>query len=114
MSTIPCAYCKERGHHIKVCPLLEQKNKRANTVDKRMVEKKCAVTKPIQKTEPKQAPRNKFNDLYSSDDDEPEEKKHENNAQNGEENGEEDDFYELVYYNKYKGMSWVDIEYADE
>jgi hypothetical protein len=29
----PCAYCKEFGHHIRVCELLEAKNRRQKSLN---------------------------------------------------------------------------------
>lgn len=151
MSSITCAYCKERGHHIKVCPVLEDKNKRLNKSRNVVVPVRSA---PSSATASKKVERNKFNYLYSSDEEEdPEEGEiveespprltlilpveeemwtrntygisianpsvyvHELQIAT-ESQGECSPYvYEpetFIFYNKYKGMSWVDIEYCSD
>ena len=122
MSSIPCAYCKERGHHIKVCPVLEEKNKRLKYNTRNVSSLPPPPTKASKKVE-----RNKFNYLYSSDEEDSDSEKetpqpkltlqlpvddYANTV------GEDSPYvYEpdtFIYYNKYKGMSWVDIQYCNE
>jgi len=63
----PCAYCKEFGHHIRACKLLEAKNRRQQS----------AVTPTFKQVLPsvikvsisaKPSTKNTFAELYSSDD----------------------------------------------
>jgi len=62
---IPCAYCKELGHHIRNCAKLEEKN-RCN----KMREKNTIQVKVVIPSAPKYKQQNLFADLYHSSDDE--------------------------------------------
>ena len=69
----PCAYCKEFGHHIRSCELLEAKNRRQQE-QVPMAKPQVPMAKPhippsIIKVSitPKPAAKNTFAELYSSD-----------------------------------------------
>lgn len=67
----PCAYCKELGHHIRMCELLEAKNRRQVPMAKPQVHTaKPQVPQSIIKVSitPKYVAKNTFAELYSSDD----------------------------------------------
>jgi len=70
----PCAYCKEFGHHIRACELLEAKNRRQQ-VQVPIAKPQVPIAKPqvppsIIKVSivTKPAAKNTFAELYSSDD----------------------------------------------
>ena len=148
MKLIACSYCKG-SHHIRYCPILEEKNRRSSkfSATDGVIKKPLFVERKIVP----QIVQNTFNCLYSSDDDEIEEgeivEEHRkvqrthvteekwtrsgifvaNAAPPAEKNRideDEDldplrrlvhfDLESFAYYNKYKGMSWVDIEYEDD
>ena len=61
----PCAYCKEFGHHIRECELLEAKNRRQPA----LLEKSYVPPSIIKVSiTPKPVAKNTFAELYSSDD----------------------------------------------
>ena len=62
MFQYPCAYCKQPGHHIRYCKLLEDKNR---TVAKSRMQ----PTKPQKTSNPSPdfSTKNKYAELYSSD-----------------------------------------------
>ena len=62
---IPCAYCKEFGHHIRYCSLLNDKKRRQEVATMRTV-----VPTPVRKVI---VTSNMFTTIYSSSDDEVEE-----------------------------------------
>jgi len=66
----PCAYCKELGHHIRVCPVLEEKNRREQTDF--VPKKQYQPAVHVKNAEPAKS-KNPFDNLYSSSDDEIEE-----------------------------------------
>jgi hypothetical protein len=70
---IPCAYCKELGHHIRFCSILEAKNRNqqypaSNThIPSSIIKVSITSSFPVRTTIAKQA-KNTFAELYSSDD----------------------------------------------
>ena len=64
----PCAYCKELGHHIKFCRLLEEKNRLKQVAPKKSSQ---PVSAPSTSRKPDPSlKKNMFVNLYSSSDDE--------------------------------------------
>jgi len=103
----PCAYCKENGHHIRVCSLLLEKNRRREKVQPVPVSVQQPSRKPII------APKNMYTNLYDSSDDEVEE---EVAIVSEPENADPvyKPFVISAYLEKYIGRSWVDIEYDSD
>ncbi len=77
----PCAYCKEFGHHIRVCELLEAKNRRQKSLNiipavdgakpripPSIINVKITCPFPVTKTKNTKTSKNAFSELYSSDD----------------------------------------------
>ena len=147
---IICAYCHIKGHHIKACEELAEKNRR---VKPQTIKTVVEVSKPV----PPKLEMNRFLNLYSSDEEEDGEIVEDRTefrkraleecvvdeedvpsskwARSGLKSivikmpqiepvhynepseviiASESSIMDYYYFNKYKGMSWVEIEYASD